>query len=374
MDFSLSTTSATGGDSELARVQHETALAVYGEKGGGTDWKMRVTADTFFQETPELSKLVQPETGGAVPLREIFATGLLAMVLLLFVLLPDWSFWPRDGGEMPRAAVPLLLVDQMPVSTRQHAETFNKNCSASHWADAWKELTTLCTELPKNKGQEPRQELIERLYLLAMNRAGDLGESSWASVWLDLKKAKEALFPPSAVAPKLPDEVFVVYLRVAYLRDVKPVLDNGMDGSKSAPSLTRKELVTLGDEVRELQQRSKALSKDSQQRLDLVDAAIHLALVWTMTTANAGARVTVRRDPTPATDPETGRWWNRLHELIDTVEKDSSRAGQYEWKLIRQGFWLTLIDFTWKPYNENIHLGSHDYKESDVESKLKAAQ
>lgn len=157
MDFSLSTTSAAGADRELARVQHETALVAYGEKGGDTDWKLRVTTDAFFQETPELRSLLQPETGGVISLREVLVSGLLAVLLAALVWMPDWSFWQRGPVvEMPRADVPPLLVEQMPVSTRQRADGFNKRCVERQWTEAWKELTTLCAELPKNTGLEPR--------------------------------------------------------------------------------------------------------------------------------------------------------------------------------------------------------------------------
>jgi|GEM_PF-2488983 len=377
MDFSLSTTSAPGADRELARVQHETALVAYGEKSGETDWKLRVTTDAFFQETPELRNLLQPETWSVVSLREGVVSGLLAVLLASLVWMPDWSFWRRGPVvEMPRADVPPLLVEQMPVSMRQRAEGFNKRCVERQWTEAWKELTTLCKELPQSPGLEPRQALRERLYLLAMNRAsGDLDESSRAPAWLDLDDAENKLFPPPEVAPNLSDEALVAFLRVAHLRKVKPVLDKGLDGGRPAPTVTRKELSDLGNAVRELHQRRAALSKDSQQRLDLVDAAVHLTLVWTMTTADVGAPVIVRRDPKPIDDPETKRWWDRLHDAIFTVEKDSSISGQHEWKLLRKGFWLTLDDFTWKPFiNEDIHLGSKTYKELKVESGMKAAQ
>ncbi|HBJ87887.1 MAG TPA: hypothetical protein DDZ88_29315 [Verrucomicrobiales bacterium] len=264
----------------------------------------------------------------------------------------------------------------MPVSTRQRADGFNKKCVESKWAAAWTELTALCTELPKETGEKPRQALRERLYLLAMNRAaGDLDESSQASVWTDLDNAEQALFPELSQAAKLPDEVLVAFLRVAHMRKVRPVLDKGMNSGKPVPSVSRKELSELGNEVRELQQRNEELSKDSRQRLDLVDAAVHLALVWTMTSTNLDAAVTVRRDPKPSDDSETGRWWDRLHEAIDAVEKEPSMSGQYEWKQLRKGFWQTIEDFTSNPFSkENISLGSWIYKEADVEDKLKAAQ
>lgn len=154
-----------------------------------------------------------------------------------------------------------------------------------------------------------------------------MDESSRAPAWLDLDKAEETLFPPPDVAPNLSDEALVAFLRVAHLRKVKPVLDKGLDGGRPAPTVTRKELSNLGNAVRELYQRRTALSKDSQQRLDLVDAAVHLALVWSMTSTNADAPVAVRRDPKPSDDAETGRWWDRLHDAITTVEKDSSIRG-----------------------------------------------
>ncbi len=375
MDISLSSTSTAITDSERARAQHATALAAYGEKEGEKDWRVRVTADAFIQNNAELRVLLQPETGGTVSRREILACMLVAMVTAALVWLPNWSVWPRGPViETPRAKVPPLLVDKMPVRTRQLAEAFNNNCKADQWTEAWRELIKLCAD-PKDLLVEPRQALRERLYMIAMNRASkDLDKSSWAPTWIDLDKAEKELFPLPEMAPKLDDEALVASLYLAYLREVQPVLDRGLTGGTPAPAVTRKRLSERGNVVRELQLRRKALSDDLRQRLDLVDAAIHLALVWTMTSKDVDAPVTVLRVPKPTADSETGQWWDRLDKLVEAVETDPSIADRSEWKVLRRGFWLTLYDLSYWYWNPDPHLGSKTYTKKNVDNKWKAAQ
>lgn len=377
MDFSLSHSAGTQANDELARVQHETALKAYTEQSGAIEWSRRVTADEFFQATAELRSLVQPETGGTFSLKEVCASALLALVVLALIWIPDWNFWGRGlVVDEPRAEVPALPLELLPVSLRQSAENFNKNCKGRQWTEAWKELTTICSSLPQNAGQEPRQALRERLYILGMNRAtGDLDESSVTPLWQDLDKAEGRLFPYVNKRPKFSDEACVASFHVAYLRMVRPIINCGLGSGKPALNVTRKELNDLGNQVRELAQRENVLSKDSVSRLKVVDAAVHLALVWTMTTPEVGLPVVVRRDPKPKDDPETGRWWNRLHNLIYEIEKEPAIAGQNEWRLIRKGFWNTVDDFNSNPFSkETVHLGSHDYPEKDVEERLKAVE
>lgn len=373
MEFSLSTSPAADADRELARVQQETALAAYEEKGGERKWEARVTTDVFFQETPELRRLLHSDRGGRVSAWEMLAAGLVVVATVMLAWLPDWSFLGRGPVvEMPRAEVPPLPVAQMPMSMRQRAEGFNEKCVQRQWTEAWKELTILCKDPAKGADIQSRKSLRECLYLLAMNRVvGDLDESSWESVWKELKEAEEAVLAAHADVPDLSDEAYVAFLRVAHLRDVKPVLNRGLDDSKPPPQMLRKDLNDLGNQVRELQQRRDELDKDSQQRLDVVDAAVHLALVWTMTTKDVNAKVTVQRKPEPPDDPEMGRWWDRVDGLMTKIDGDPAINGRDEWRLLRKGFWQTLKDFTWIPlYNENIRLGSRNYEEKDVDKKL----